>query len=95
MDIEMQIQDTLSLLATSLTYKHVKGHQDDDDVLESLPRKAILNVECDRLASLALQQATPAPTVQFFPASKITVTVDDITINRKLPRSIGRLVGKA
>jgi hypothetical protein len=47
MDIEMQIQDTLNLLAIPLTYKHVKGHQDNADVLESLPRKAILNVECD------------------------------------------------
>jgi hypothetical protein len=37
MDIEMQIQDTLSLLAISLTYKHVKGHQDDAEPLESLP----------------------------------------------------------
>jgi hypothetical protein len=34
-------------------------------------------------------------TVQFSPASKITVTVDNITINHKLPRSIRCLVGKA
>jgi hypothetical protein len=47
MDSEMQIQDTLSMLAISLTYKHGKGHQDDDDVLESLPCEVILNVECD------------------------------------------------
>jgi hypothetical protein len=94
MDVEMQIRDTLRLLAINLAYKHVKGHQDDDAPTTALPREAILNIECDRLASIALATVNPSPTVQFFPASRITVTVDHITVNRKLPRSISRLVGK-
>jgi hypothetical protein len=95
MDLEMQIKDTLRLLGIQLTFTHVKGHQDSTTPHDPLPRQAILNIECDRLASMALKTATPTPTVQHFPASKITVTIDSITINRKLPRSICRLAGKA
>jgi hypothetical protein len=61
MDIEMQILDTLRLLDIKLTFKHVKGHQDSAVASNDLPREAILNIECDRLASIALQIVVHTP----------------------------------
>jgi hypothetical protein len=71
----MQIVDTIRLLEISLSYQHVLGHQDDvagakgDDKVP-LTREALLNVECDQLATAALLTAQPAPNVHFFPAGK-------------------------
>jgi hypothetical protein len=95
MDIEMQILDTLRLLEMTLTFKHVKGHQDSADATQDLPREAILNIECDRLASLALQHAVHTPKVQFMPASQISVTVAGVTITRRIARTIRDLVGRS
>jgi hypothetical protein len=102
-DMEMQIVDTLRLLAISLTYIHVKGHQDNDPQASSnqtgptkpLSRQAVLNIECDRMATAALLNAPTAPAVTFFPASKVTLSVDGITVTRKLPRMIRKIVGRA
>jgi hypothetical protein len=73
-DVEMQILDTLSLLAISLTYVHVKGHQDDDPTAHHNPngpkkplcRQAVLNIEYDCMATAALLTAPTAPAVTFF-----------------------------
>jgi hypothetical protein len=84
MNIEMQILDTLRTMNFTLTFKHVKGHQDSTLDLKDLPREAILNIECNRLASKALQSATHTHTVQFMPASQIAVQVDGVTISRRI-----------
>jgi hypothetical protein len=101
-DVEMQIMDTLRLLAISLTYIHVKGHQDDTPALQNpnspktpLSRPAVLNIECDRIATSALLTAPTAPVVTFLPASKVTLSVDGITVTRKLPRIIRKIVGRS
>jgi hypothetical protein len=97
MDLEMQILDTIRLLGISFTYTHVKGHQDTTQS-SALPillnRQAELNIECDHLATDALQLAEPSPLVTFLPASKVTVTIEGTTVNRKLPRAIRRLIGR-
>jgi hypothetical protein len=95
MDIEMQILDTLRLLDITLTFKHVKGHQDSAVANKDLPREAILNIDCDRLASIALQNAVHTLKVQFMPASKISVTVAGVTITRRIACTIRDLVGRS
>jgi hypothetical protein len=95
MDLKMQIVDTIRLLHITLEYTHVKGHQDagrDSDV--PLSREAVLNVECDKLATAALTTASPSSLVQFLPASAVSVTVAGQTITRKLPRAIHTIVGR-
>jgi hypothetical protein len=75
-------------------YTHVKGHQDagmDSDV--PLTREAVLNVECDKLATAALTTASPSPLVQFLLASAVSATVAGQTITRKLPRAIRTIIG--
>jgi hypothetical protein len=93
MDLELQILDTIQLLAITLTYTHVKGHQDfdedDDDV--PLTREALLNIECDHLATAALATAQPAPSVQFLPAGVVSVMVAGQIITRKSLAPFGRL----
>jgi hypothetical protein len=97
-NVEMQILDTLRLLTLTLTYIHVKGHQDTIPVpgpKTLLSRQATLNIECDRLATVALKTAPPTHADTFLPASQITVSVEGVTITGKLPRMIRELVGKA
>jgi hypothetical protein len=98
-DVEMQILDTLRLLALTLTYIHVKGHQDTNTApgpKTPLSRQATLNIECDRLATTALKTASPAHDVYFSPSQQDhSVSVEGVTITRKLPRMIRELVGKA
>jgi hypothetical protein len=93
--LEMQIVDTIRLLHITLDYRHVKGHQDEGTTSEvPLTREAMLNVQCDELATAALTNASPSPLVQFLPASAVSVTVDGQTLNRKLPKAIRTSVGR-
>jgi hypothetical protein len=94
MDLEMQIVDTIRLLEISLAYKHVHGHQDDADDEAPLTREALLNVACDQLATAALRIAQPAPNVNFFPASEVSVHIAEQTVTWKVPRVVRTLVGR-
>jgi hypothetical protein len=99
MDLEMQIVDTIRLLEISLAYQHILGHHDDDadakgDDKVPLTCEALLNVECEHLATSALRTAQPAPNVHFFPAGTVSVNVAGQTITRKLPRAIRTLVDR-
>jgi hypothetical protein len=98
MDLEMQILDTIRLLGITFTYTHVKGHQDTtipSEALSSpLTRQAALNIECDHLATSALKLASPSATVTFLPASAVSVQIEGITVNRKLPGVIRNLIGR-
>jgi hypothetical protein len=98
MDLEMQIVDTIRLLGIAFTYTHVKGHQDtaiqSPSLATPLTRQAELNIECDRLATTALQAAGPSPVVTFLPASRVTVTIDGTMVNHKLPRAIRNLIDR-
>jgi hypothetical protein len=97
MDLEMQILDTIRLLGITFTYTHVKGHQDttikSPALTSPLTRQAELNIECDHLATLALQIACLSSMVTFLPASRVTVHIEGTTVNRKLPRAIRNLIG--
>jgi hypothetical protein len=86
-DLDMQIVDTIEMLDVTLSYTHVKGHQDDDPDDTPLTCKAQLNVECDVLAIAALLVPQPASSVEFLPASKVSVTIDGTTVTRKIPRT--------
>jgi hypothetical protein len=98
MDLEMQILDTIRLLGISFNYTHVKGHQDSTikcpALTASLTRQAELNIECDHLATSALQIACPSHTVTFLPAGRVAVTIEGTTVNRKLPCAIRNLIGR-
>jgi hypothetical protein len=88
-DLKIQIVDTPRLMELNLSYTHVLGHQ-DEDTDKPLMREATLNVACDA----KLQTATPSPLVTPFPAaSRISLTVSGVSINRKLARQIRDLVG--
>jgi hypothetical protein len=93
MDLELQILDTIRLLAIELEYTHVKGNQDDDSDAP-LTREAHLNVVCDLIATAALHNAQPAPAVDFLPTGIVSVSVAGQTVNRKIPRSIRTIVGR-
>jgi hypothetical protein len=69
-DVEMQILDTIRLLGKTLSYNHVKGHQDDviNDEATPLSREALLNIECDHLATAFLKTAVTSATVTYLPA---------------------------
>ena len=94
-DLEMQILDTLSLLATTAHLKHVKGHQDDSLLPEELPWPAKLNVRCDTLATEELQHIEhPTPLVPFFPASLVSLTVQGSTLTHHIPSQLRHLYSK-
>jgi hypothetical protein len=94
-DLKLQILDTVRLLTITMSYHHVKGHQDVATSADiPLTREANLNVECDILATAALLLAQPAPLVAFLPASKVTVTIAGMTITQKIPRTIHTLIGR-
>jgi hypothetical protein len=59
-DIELQILGTIRLLGITLSYHHVKGHQDSDTPADvPLTREANLNVECNILATAAFFLLNP------------------------------------
>jgi hypothetical protein len=91
-DLEMQILDTLALLSTKVTLRHVKGHQDDTVPTAELPWPAQLNIHCDALASAELQRIpTPSPLVPFLPASKVSLTVQGNTLTHHIPSQVRQL----
>jgi hypothetical protein len=59
-----------------------------------LSRQAELNIECNHLATAALQIARPSPLVTFLPAGKVAVTIEGQSINRKLRGAIRTLIGR-
>jgi hypothetical protein len=91
----MQIIDTLSLLATTVTLEHVKGHQDDSIPREELPWVAQLNIRCDDLATAELLSISqPTPIVPFLPASLVALTVQGITLTHHIPSQLRQLHSK-
>jgi hypothetical protein len=91
-DIEMQILDTLSTLATKVHLEHVKGHQDDSVPTTELPWPAQLNIRCDSLASEELERIqTPTPIVSFLLASLVALTVQGKTLTHHIPSQVCQL----
>jgi hypothetical protein len=91
-DLEMQILDTLALLATTETLRRVKGHQDDTVPTTELPWPAQLNIHCDALASAELKSISyHSPTVPFLPASLVSLTVQGKTLTHHIPSQIPQL----
>jgi hypothetical protein len=94
-DLEMQILHRIRLLAITVSYHHVRGHQDEyQPTTIPLTHEAVLNVECDVFATNALAAALPASNVTFLPASKVSVTIAGTTVTRKIPRTSRTLVGR-
>jgi hypothetical protein len=99
-ELELQIVEMIQLLDLTLSYFHVLGQQESPvepptstQPVTPLSRQAILNVECDTLATEALRVAHPSPLVTFIPASKVSVTIDGTTVTRTIPRTIRTLIG--
>jgi hypothetical protein len=90
----MQILDTIRLLVITVSYNHVKGHQDENPhEAVRLTQQAELNVACDFLATEPLARALLAPIATFLPASKVSVTIAGTTVTKKIPRMIRTLLG--
>ena len=84
-DVIITILRTIQELPISISFHHVKGHQD------SIPNRplsweATLNVLCDRLANHALRHSQPCPLVPPTLFCPVQLVLDDTTIT-SFPRS--------
>jgi hypothetical protein len=76
-------------LPTEPLVQHVKGHQDDDALVCTLPLPAQLNCEADALATEALESIpAPIPIVPVFPSAVCQLNVREATTTRQYPSSI-------
>jgi hypothetical protein len=65
-DVEMQIRMAIQALGGIVYLEHVEGHQDTKYPDKPLPWAAKLNMHCDEIATLHLENAAaPIPTVTF------------------------------
>jgi len=69
--------------------KHVYGHQDLEVSYEDLPLDAKMNTEADALATLELKEfSTPYHHVPFDPDSRVMLSIEGITVTRRLETTI-------
>ena len=88
-DLESGIVDILHRLPVKFSFKHVKGHQDEDNAVDDLPWEAQMNCHADILATDYLDNwSEPSKLVPFIPASKASIAIDRITITRNLARRL-------
>jgi hypothetical protein len=88
-DILSVILEYIPKLPFPPSVKHVKGHQDQEAPVVTLPLPAQLNCEADALATTALR-AIPEPIPQslVFPSAACQLDVADATISRKVQASL-------
>jgi hypothetical protein len=88
-DIRNEIKATLKLIGRPNSFRHVKGHQDNGQSVESLDLPAQLNVEADREAN-AFRAAYPAhrPLVPRLGHNKAQLHIGGRTINGKYRQEI-------
>ena len=84
-DVIITILRTIQALPFSISFHHVKGHQDSTPN-RTLSWEATLNVLCDRLANNALRSSQPVPLVPPTAFCPVQLVLDDKTIT-SFPRS--------
>jgi hypothetical protein len=88
-DILSVIMEFIPQLPLPPAVQHVKGHQDKDSPVKSLPLQAQLNCEADVLAREALVAVlTPIPMSPVFPSAVCQLDIADTTVSRKVPASL-------
>ena len=93
-DVELQILDTLKQLQADPTYMHVKSHQDNSIPVEELSWNSQLNVRCDEMASATLKTLETKSKVTMFPASRVLLEINGITITHHQSSQIRRAYSK-
>jgi hypothetical protein len=88
-DILSVILDLIPQLPVNPSVKHVKGHQDEEATVASLPLPAQLNCEADALATAALLAiAASIPLSLMFPSAVCQLDVNEETVSRKIQASL-------
>ena len=93
-DVELQILDTLKQLHADPTYMHVKSHQDNSIPVDELSWNSQLNVRCDEMASATLKTLETKSKVTMFPASRVLLEINGITITHHQSSQIRRAYSK-
>jgi hypothetical protein len=81
-DVQMQIIQTLKAIGTEMPTIHVKGHQDDTKSKSTLTYQAKLNIRADELATQAYQKYYRHTPHVHYPASKCTLYINKLAVNR-------------
>jgi hypothetical protein len=68
--------------------QHVKGHQDDHSNVEDLDLPTLMNIEADKLATIALKGGKSRPIVPFDPSTGVMLTLGGIVITRQIESTI-------
>jgi hypothetical protein len=85
-DLLSIIMDYLPRLPSDPLIQHVKGHQDDDAPVHTLPLPAQLNCEADAMATASLEAIPdPIPIVPVYPSAICQLDVRDATTTSTLP----------
>jgi hypothetical protein len=88
-DVEMQILAALAAFHPKPIMCHVEGHQDTKYPDRPLSWDAQLNKRCDEIATDHLEAATEIlRTTSYFPASKVSLTVQHTTITHHIPSQL-------
>jgi hypothetical protein len=94
-DLEIAIRNSIQQLDLTITRKHVKGHQDDEESkLEVLPWPAQLNVVCDHLASHQLRISELDPTVLHNPYCHAYLTIRGESVSGQLRKALFDAAGR-
>jgi hypothetical protein len=88
-DLLAIILEYLPHLPSDPLIKHVKGHQDADAPVLTLPLPAQLNCEADAMATESLEAIpAPIPIVPVYPSAVCQLDVRDATTTRRYPLSL-------
>jgi hypothetical protein len=88
-DILSVILAYIPKLPLSPSVLHVKGHQDKEAPVGSLPLPAQLNCEADALATAVLIAiVAPLPLTMVFPSTVCQLDVDETTVTRKVQSAL-------
>jgi hypothetical protein len=88
-DIVEEIVSTLTLLPVTLSFSHVKGHQDDHVAYEDLSLDAQLNVEAGALAG-EFQTKFPSENLKapLLPSTGVNLMIGKSTVTGHYPSRI-------
>jgi hypothetical protein len=90
----MQILSAVRALGSVVQFEHVEGHQDTKYPEKPLPWEAQLNQRCDEITTDHLElPSTTLPTVDFLPASKVSIAVGKQTLTLHIPAQLQTFVG--
>ena len=83
-DILIEVKNTMKMLGVQLNTKHEKGHQDSKTKHKDLPLLRQLNVDADKLATQALDEASIEKCSPIMPNTKCHLIIQGRTITSKM-----------